>query len=241
MASSVMAKLPEYVQGQGFVAEVKRIDRRKTADIRIEDGSVSVVVPKNLELARIQNLLKDKRKWIKEKIQLHQESNPITNKKFVSGEAFSYLGKNYRLKVIKSPYQPVKLVRGYLEVCVPEGSAKPHVVRNALIRWYKHHAEVKLAEKVDRYAPLVGVKPAGVGVKSFKSRWGSCTAKGKLEFNWQVLMAPNRIVEYVVIHELCYLIRHDHSPEFWREVERMLPDYLKHREWLRNNAGLLQV
>ena len=216
---------PEYREANGFIAEVIRTERRKTADIRVDDGAVSVVVPVDLSVERIDSLLKEKRKWIREKIVLHRQAQPVSEKQFVSGEAFSYLGRNYRLKVEKGVFQPVRLLQGRLVVTVPQGKDQPHMIRNALIRWYKRQAEQKLREKVERFSPVVGVEPAGIGIKSFKSRWGSCTAKGRLEFNWRVMMAPNRCVDYVVVHELCHLKRHDHSAEFWKEVERMLPDF----------------
>ena len=228
-------KKQEYREASGFIAEVIRTERRKTADIRVEDGAVSVVVPIDLPVERIDSLLKDKRKWIKEKIVLHRQAQPVSEKQFVSGEAFSYLGRNYRLKVEKGVFQPVRLLQGRLVVTVPQGKDQPHVIRNALIRWYKRQAEQKLREKVDRYAPVVGVEPTGVGIKSFKSRWGSCTAKGRLEFNWRVMMAPASVVEYVVIHELCHLKHHDHSADFWSAVSRVLPNYMVSKDWLKDN------
>ena len=241
MSSIHKPRQPEYRDGNGFIAEIIRTSRRKSADIRVEDGAVSVIVPLNTPTERIDQLLVTKRRWIKEKINLHRESAPASSKQFVSGEAFAYLGRNYRLKVERGNFAPVRLLQGRLVVTVPQGKEQPHMVRNALVRWYKRQAEQKLTEKVERFAPVVSVEPFGVGVKSFKSRWGSCTAKGKLEFNWQIMMAPNRIVDYVVIHELCHLIRHDHSPMFWREVARVLPDYLQCRQWLRDNSAKLSV
>lgn len=235
------ADKPEYRDANGFIAEIIRTNRRKSADIRVEDGAVSVVVPTNTPDERIDQLLAAKRRWIKEKITLHQEMAPATTKRFVSGEAFSYLGRNYRLKVETGNFAPVKLIDGRLVVIAPTGTEQPHMVRNALVRWYKRHAENKLTEKVERFAPMVGVEPAGVGIRTFKSRWGSCTAKGKLEFNWQIVMAPNRMVDYVVIHELCHLLHHNHSSDFWKEVSRIIPDYRLSRDWLRVNAAHLQI
>lgn len=232
---------PEYRDGNGFIAEIIRTNRRKSADIRVEDGSVSVIVPTNTSPERIDQLLAAKRSWIREKIILHRESAPASNKQYVSGEAFAYLGRNYRLKVERGNFAPVKLVNGRLLVTIPQGNEQPHMVRNALVRWYKRQAQQKLADKVERFAPMVGVEHTGVGIKTFRSRWGSCTAKGKLEFNWQIMMAPNRMVDYVVIHELCHLIRHDHSPEFWREMARVMPDYQLCRDWLRENASRLFI
>ncbi|MEQ3725055.1 SprT family zinc-dependent metalloprotease [Alcanivorax sp.] len=230
---------PEYRDANGFIAEVTRTSRRKSADIRVEEGAVSVVVPVETSLERIDELLAAKRRWIKEKIALHQEMSPPSSKRYVSGESFSYLGRNYRLKVEKGPFAPVRLLQGRLVVSVPQGSEQPHMIRNALIRWYKRQAETKLREKVTRWAPQVGVEPSGVAIKTFKSRWGSCTAKGELQFNWQIMMTPNRMVDYVVVHELCHLIRHDHSPAFWAEVEKTLPRYEENREWLKQNGHVV--
>ena len=73
----------------------------------------------------------------------------------------------------------------------------------------------------------------------FKSRWGSCNVKGEIQFHWKVIMAPHRIVEYVAVHELCHLKHHDHSPAFWKSVERIVPDYAECRSWLKEfGSGL---
>lgn len=241
MTSAVDTNTPEYRDGNGFIAEVIRTSRRKTADIRVEDGEVSIVVPENTSAEKIDALLVTKRGWIRDKIARHQDIAPVRDKQYVSGEAFAYLGRNYRLKVERGSFTPVRLVQGRLQVILPYGTDYPHMVRNALIRWYRRQAEQKITEKVKRYAPLVGVEPTGVAIKTFKSRWGSCTTKGQLEFNWQIMLAPNRMVDYVVIHELCHLIRHDHSPEFWREVERVMLDYQECRDWLRENGEGLKI
>ena len=235
------AQKPEYRDADGFIAEVIRTNRRKSADIRVEDGAVSVLVPVNTPAEKIDQLLAAKRRWIKEKITLHRDATPINPKQFVSGEAFSYLGRNYRLKVERGPFAPVKLQGGRLVVTTPQGAESPHIVRNALIRWYKHQAARKLREKVERYSEIVGVHPRSIGVRSFKSRWGSCTPKGRIELNWMIMMAPNRMVDYVVVHELCHLIRHDHSDDFWREDEKVMPDYQECRDWLRDKSGALRL
>lgn len=231
---------PEYRDGNGFIAEVIRTNRRKTADIRVEEGAVSVIVPVSTSVEKIDQLLLSKRMWIKEKMALQRDMAPASSKQFISGESFPYLGRNYRLKVECGAFSPVKLLQGRLLVQTPEGSQQPQMIRNALVRWYKRQANLKIREKVARYAPLVGVKPTGVTIKTFKSRWGSCTAKGELEFNWLIMLAPNRMVDYVVTHELCHLLHHNHSPAFWREVMRVMPDYQQCRDWLRDHSeGLL--
>lgn len=226
----------EYVDAGSFIAEVIRTNRSKSASVKVEDGAVSIVVPKALESERIQKILNDKRQWIRSKIIAHSDAIPASKKEFVSGESFPYLGRHYRLKVNSGQFEPVKLIKGRLVVTVPNGMQQPQMIRNALIRWYKHHALHKLEEKVQRYAQLIGVQPTSIGVKSFKARWGSCSAKGRIDFNWKIILAPNRMVDYVVVHELCHLKHHDHSPKFWKEVERVVPDYLACKEWLKEQA-----
>ena len=151
------------------------------------------------------------------------------------------MGRNYRLKVKRGKFTPVKLVQGRLVATLPDGAKQPHMVRNALVRWYRHHAMLKLQDKVNRYSKIAGVEPASIGIKTFKSRWGSCSVKGRIDFNWKIVMAPNRIVDYVVVHELCHMKQHDHSPKFWKLVERVIPDYLECREWLKKSGTTLSM
>ncbi|MEZ8656905.1 M48 family metallopeptidase [Vibrio splendidus] len=232
---------PELIHTEGYSVLVERTSRRKTASIKVEEGEVIIVVPKLLERDKIDKLLASKHQWIVEKIAQYQTTSPATMREYVSGESLPYLGRNYRLKVLKGDLAPTKLLNGRITVTVPEPSTQTHYIRRALTNWYKRHADKKIREKVRRYESLVGVETGVVRTKEFKSRWGSCTPYGDLEFNWVIVMAPNRVVDYVVVHELCHLIHHDHSPQFWKEVERVMPDYKEHKEWLRGNAQNLII
>lgn len=231
----------EFIEFDNLLVEIKRSNRVKSATITVEESSVLIAVPRLLELERIKKLLKNKRQWIKDKIALHYEAQPKSNKEFVSGECFSYLGRNYRLKVNQGYYKPAKLINGRFSVTLFAGANNAELIKESLLAWYEKHAEIKFNEKVKRYADIMNVKYNSVGIKNYKSRWGSCTAEGDITFNWKVIMAPNRIVDYVVVHELCHLIHHDHSPKFWREVERFMPDYLECKEWLKHNGARLEL
>lgn len=229
----------EFIKSDGFTAEIKRTNRIKSATITVEEGKVCVVVPRQLENERITKLLKVKNCWIKEKIAQHREAQPKSTKQFVSGESFSYLGRNYRLKVHQGNYQPIKLINGRFAITLRAGADNPDLIQDSLFSWYKQHAELKFNEKAKRYIKMMGVKFNSVGLKDYKSRWGSCSVEGDITFNWKIIMAPNRIVDYVVVHELCHLVHHDHSPKFWREVERIMPNYAECKEWLKFNAEKL--
>lgn len=232
---------PELIHTEGYSVLVERTSRRKTASIKVDEGEVIIVVPKLLERDKIDKLLASKHQWIVEKIAQYQTTSPATVREYVSGESLPYLGRNYRLKVLKGDLAPTKLLNGRITVTVPDLSTQTHYIRRALTNWYKRHADKKIREKVRRYESQVGVETGVVRTKEFKSRWGSCTPYGDLEFNWVIVMAPNRVVDYVVVHELCHLIHHDHSPQFWKEVERVMPDYKEHKEWLRGNAQNLII
>lgn len=237
----MMPAKPEYIETSGFIAEVIRTPRRKTATIKVDDRVVSVVVPQDLNEQRILRLLKDKNRWIKDKIATQKELAPITPKQYVSGEAFSYLGRNYRLKVKRGAFTPVKLLQGRLVATLPDGSDNPQMVRNALVRWYKAQAAPKLIEKTHRYAEQIAVKPTAVNIKTYKSRWGNCNAKGQIDYNWKIVMAPHWVVDYVVVHELCHLKHFNHSKDYWRKVKHYCADAADAKEWLRVNGRGIDI
>jgi len=230
------------IQGNGYVAEIIRTSRRKTASIKVIEGHVSVIVPNALAIEKIQSLLTKKHRWITEKLALQEQVIASKPKEFVSGESFSYLGRNYRLKVIEGQYPSIKLYQGRFVVSVRDKTIdNTGAIKQLIIKWYKQHAKSKLIEKTARYSKIIGVKPVSVGIKAFQSRWGSCSDKGDILYNWKIIMTPHRIVDYVVVHELCHLLHHDHSPKFWKTLERYCPDYLECKEWLKLNGKGLEV
>jgi len=233
-----MSAVAEFIQGNGFLAEVIRANRRKTATIKVEAGKVSVVAPAELSTSRIEEVVAKKSRWIKEKLLLHSQVMAVKPKEYVSGESFSYLGRNYRLKVIQGSPVSVKLIQGYLTVVTPE-PLNPVKTQKLIEGWYREHAEKKLRDKSNRFAKQMGVQFASVGIKGFRSRWGSCSNDGHIQYNWRIIMAPNRIVDYVVVHELCHLIHHNHSPEFWKAVEKVVPDYGEAKGWLKSYGSLM--
>jgi len=162
----------------------------------------------------------------------------------VSGECIIYLGKNYRLKLILNGTDQVKLRGGYFELGVSpnfQTEERQAFVRKSLIEWYHAHAEKRLAEKTRRYAEILRVKPNTASVTEFKSRWGSCSPKGDIGYNWKIIIAPHNIIDYVVVHELCHLIEHNHSPAYWKCVERIMPYYRESKEWLKLNGPKLTL
>ncbi|SVE59279.1 uncharacterized protein METZ01_LOCUS512133, partial [marine metagenome] len=227
----------QVMDGFAFPVEVVRTDRKRSASIYLEGDLVKVRVPKTLSDTRIRDLINKRTPWIKKKLKEWSEKPVSKPKEYVSGETFPYLGRNYRLKVISGNTPSIKLKNGYLQTIVEKTDKNPQAtIRSLLEDWYRSHAELRLAEKTKRWAKIVGVAPRSVSIKNYKSRWGSCAINGDIAYNWRVILAPHRIVDYVVIHELCHLLEHSHSPKYWKHVEKYFPDWKDCRGWLRNNS-----
>ena len=230
------------IQGNGFVADIIRSSRRKTAAIKIQKGKVFVIVPECLSMAAIESLVAKKNRWIKEKLAIQNEIVAIKPKAFVSGESFSYLGRNHPLKIESGLYPFIKLHQDELVVSIRDKTAdNAQAIKQLLIKWYQQQAESELKEKTESYSRIIGVNPSSVTIKSFKSRWGSCSITGGIQYNWKIMIAPDRVVNYVVIHELCHILHHNHSPAFWKAVERYCHDYRDCSTWLKMNGGRLEI
>lgn len=234
-----MTVIPEEVLG--LRVEVVRSIRR-TAALHIVGSDLQVRVPEDLEDERVAAILQQKRPWIRTKVAELKRVPHHRSKELVSGESFPYLGRHYRLKIQEGHQVGVCLLGGYLKATIrptDQGEQREARIQQYLQTWYRARALERLQEKTYRYAQQIGVSPAGVGVRNFKSRWGSCDKKGQVVFNWNIIKAPHAIADYVVVHELCHLIHPNHSKEFWQLVGRHDNNYLDHKRWLKENGGRL--
>jgi len=226
-----------------FNYKIIRTDRKRTASIQVSPSNeVTVMVPKELPSEKLEALLRRKTPWILSKIKFNQEVKyPHKPKEFVSGEAFQYLGRNYRLKIETGEIEGVELKNGRLNVRIlgDKDLACHRKVKRLLTDWYARNAARKLKERIVRHSDKMSLNFRRLKIKDLKRCWASCSMKGDITFNWKIIMAPLRIVDYVVVHELCHRAHHNHSKEFWNLLGRMMPDYKEQKEWLRvNGAGL---
>ncbi|MBO5372257.1 MAG: M48 family metallopeptidase [Lachnospiraceae bacterium] len=121
-------------------------------------------------------------------------------------------------------------------LCMVSGiENNPQAYRNAVTGWLREYARVRLGEKVLQYAKQMQVNVNRIAIKEQKTRWGSCSSKGNLNFNWKLVLMPERIQDYVVVHELAHRKEMNHSPAFWAIVEEIQPDYKERRAWLREH------
>ena len=234
-----MSAIPEEVLG--LRVEVVR-SRRRTAALHIVGNELQVRVPNQVRDESIIEILQKKRPWIRRKVVQLKEVPVPQPKEFVNGEAFPFLGQNFRLKVQEGHRVGVQLSEGYLLTTVRPsevGEQRKQRIQQYLKSWYRSRAEERLQEKVERYSKQIGVSPKGLRVREFKSKWGSCDSRGTIAFNLNLIKAPQPIVDYVVIHELCHMIQPNHSKNFWKEVEKYDASYKEHRAWLKQHASEL--
>ncbi len=119
---------------------------------------------------------------------------------------------------------------------VPEGDARP-----AIERFYRRAARTEIAPRLDRAAAAAGLRYSGLDIRGQRTRWASCSAAGRMSFNWRLLLAPERILDYVVWHEVCHLAVLDHSPRFWALLGRHRPGWREERAWLSANGATLVI
>ncbi len=218
------------LEGFAFPVKVIRTARKKSVGIYLDGGLVTVRAPMFLSERRVRALLVKQTPWIEKK--RNEQSARIPPKKYVDGEVFAYLGRNYRLRVTNGDTPCLRLKGGCL-VATIRATDTPETIRCLLHDWYHGHAHRHLVAKTERLAKRVGVTPQSVSVKNYKSRWGSCSVNGDITYNWHLILAPHRIIDYVVIHELCHILEHNHSPRYWAHVARLVPAWKECRNWLK--------
>ena len=216
------------------INKLVRAKRRTIALIVERDGSLTVRAPKRATLGDIEKFIHEKSDWIlrtREKIQSIVE---IPKKQYLNEEQFLYLGNLYPLSIVP-PQRPALKFENAFKL----GSSAQKRGELVFTKWYKGQALQVISERVAEYSKQHGLMPKQVKISSAKTRWGSCSPDGTLNFTWRLIMAPLLVVEYVVVHELVHLKVKNHSQKFWKAVEAIMPEYKIHRKWLRENGDRL--
>ena len=226
----VQSQAPLMLQVDDLKFAVRYSARRRTMQITVErDGELVLSAPPGVDEARLRAFVREKRLWIYTKLaEKDATRRQLPRKEFVGGEGFLYLGRSHRLKLVDAQDAPLKLLAGRFNLrCDALVAARDHFVH-----WYSERAKVWLSGCVAEYAARMEVAPAGVKVQDLGYRWGSCGKGQWLYFHWKSILLPARIAEYVVVHEMAHLHEPHHTPAFWLQVERALPDYARRKAWL---------
>lgn len=230
-----------------FVYETEQIElviqrfKRKSITIAIQpDGNLLVKAPVFMSDEEIIKWVKTKTSWIiRQRAEVLRQKHLNLAKQYVSGEKFLYLGREYVLDVRISEGRAgmVGLVENNIVVFTKAGENAQ--VQTILTNWYEKQAKAIIPKRVRFFADQMGESFGKIAIKNQKKRWGSCSSARNLNFNRRLIMAPQEVMDYVVVHELCHLRQMNHSVAFWKEVEMVLPDYKVHKKWLERNGELL--
>ena len=218
------------------IDNIIRTKRRTIALVVTRDARLIVRAPIKTPESYIIDIVKQKERWVRKKIDEIKLRPSLPDKEFVSGEFFLFLGRSYPLRIKTNMPQPV-ILRDGIEVNI----AVPSIIRETLIKWYKDEAKNKIAERCESISKITGYKPASLKISNAQKRWGSCSPRGDLNFSWHLILAPMEIIDYVIVHELVHLEVKNHSKHFWNKVRTIMPDYNDRRHWLKQNGRDLLI
>ncbi len=212
---------------------------RKTVALYVrDDGSLEVRAPLRLSKAVIQAFVDSKTDWIvRQQSKLRSTSSSRKNFGYAKRARLWLLGQALNLEYSADKLRQIKVEGNNLVV---PARLQP-TIESALIAWYRNEARRIITARVDSFASLNGFCHSGVRINSARTRWGSCGSGNHLNFPYRLVMAPLKIIDYVVVHELVHTAVRNHGPAFWARLAIILPDYRVLRKWLRVNGRLLDL
>lgn len=215
-----------------------RYSNRKTLSIIVErDRSVVVRAPLNTSKELIEKEISKRKFLLFQKINHPQKYvTPKPRKEFVSGESLLYLGKHHKMEVVQDEIDGIRFDNKF-HISKSKQDKAEELLRN----WYIKQAEEKIVPKVKIHAKNLGVNFNAIKILDLKYRWGSCTPKDNINFNWRLIKAPIYVVDYIIVHELTHLLEPNHTIEFWNIVSVQLPHYNKAKNWLKDNGHILET
>ena len=229
------------IEGQEIPCRVTPHVKAKKVWFRINgDGILRITVPRGLPPQELMGLIKKNTAWIREHYNLAQPLASV-EEDIRDGAPLTYLGQKLTLRLEEGKEGRVTIEQTAKHLHFKAGlSLTPADITAVLTHWYKEEARRVLTEKTASFAALMNVSFKKIFIKDQKTRWGSCSAKGNINYNFRLVMAPERIIDYVVVHELCHLAHPNHSRDFWDLVGRYCPEYKEAKKWLKDNASSLK-
>lgn len=222
---------------------IRRSDRARRARIVVDADGVEVVVPRRMALRHVEPFVTQHRGWIERALRRRRAAEAaLPRPQLADGGWVPYLGEALALRVRVEPGRRRDTVTrrgGVLHVRLAEPGEG--ALRAALERWYRRRARVEVAARLDAACARAGTSYTALTVRGQRTRWASCSAQGAMSFNWRLLLAPPRILDYVVEHEVAHLEVLDHSPRFWLLLEERRPGYREQERWLRRNGAALRL
>lgn len=229
--------------GETILFEIKYKNRTSIGIYIDSYGNVEVHAPKGTSDERIILLLEDKWNEIQQKIkEMKIRMLGPQGKVYEHGERFLYLGMSFPIQIhhdhqITKDYVEFKNDR--LQIFVKQ--LDDEKIRQALRRFYYQQCKALVEKSIANYQSNFKVKPRSIRISDSQTTWGTCDSNLQLTFNWKLAMAPQKVIDYVVVHEMCHMIHLNHDRSFWRLVGKMMPNYKDQEEWLARSSWRMTV
>jgi predicted metal-dependent hydrolase len=227
--------------------KLTRSRKRKTLSISIDQDGLSVIAPSETPIGKIELTIFKKSNWIlKQMKDLDEMRNKFQRRAFLSGEKLTYMGRQYRLKILKLDIQKptFRFYKGSFIAELPRNvgeSQHREIIHPLYVKWIKTRALEITKGRIQKFTLKLQMKPKDILIREQKQRWGSCTPEGNILLNWRLFLAPASIIDYVLAHELAHLKHMNHSNEYWETLKMLLPDYEKRKDWLRVYGSTLDI
>ncbi len=229
------------LNGQTISYSIKRSTRARLVrlEMRRETG-LTVVIPDRYTIERLPLILEEKRNWILRKFSEYCEAQPYhEEKELKSGDTVPYLGQDLVIEKQQNigNADGITLKQNRLAVSLRSTSR----FNTALEQWYRVQAARVVKKKIDELSHRLGLTYNRLFIRGQKTRWGSCSHKGNISVNWKLIMAPEPVIDYVIIHELAHLKEMNHTDRFWELVAQYCPRYRDHKKWLKEHESNLSI
>lgn len=213
--------------------------RRKTVAIQVNpNGQVILRLPWKFPKARIPEILEQYQGWIEEQVQrFYAQRQQVSEHKFIEGETFWYLGKEYPLHIIEQTTQPL----WWNEEGFWLDKNSRDYARELFLAWYQEQAMSYFTARARQFEKRFTDQPYQIKLSNAQTRWGTCSSRRIIRLAWRVIMAPPEVIDNVIVHELAHFVHSNHSKAFWQAVASVCPDYKQARAWLRNFGHLLTI
>ena len=208
--------------------------RARRFTLRLEPSGEGAVLtlPPGVAIAQARMFLMRQSDWLARALARHPGRVVVGD-----GTRLPVAGAEVEIAVVDGPRRAPRLADGRLIVSGP--GAPGFQVGPRIAAFLKARARDALVPAAERYAGMLGRRPAAVSLRDPRSRWGSCSARGRLSFSWRLAMAPPEVLDYVAAHEAAHLVEMSHGSRYWEVVEQILPDYRRHRAWLKREGRKL--
>ncbi len=227
--------------------QIRSSPRARRLRLTVRPDGVEVVVPPRVQAHEVNSFIDSHRGWIRDKVEQYQSLSANHNgpERLEDGVFIPFRGEPTPLAITLAERVHPRVVEGDgFRLELPERlppEEREAAVERALISHLKKQARADALMAIERFGPQNDLSPTALHIKDQKRLWGSCTHKGVINLNWRLILAPVDVFDYVVVHELCHLRHPHHQPPFWHAVGDVMPDFERHRRWLKINGHLLTL